>query len=146
MEATIARDPALDVRRAFKAGRPPKKDQLHTGLNALGLATQMLKELREEMTRAKLLPEHAQAQLIFCFPESEGDRVRVLDIVPREVEANVHLLMRPDVLPLGVLFTQFDAFNKKQHYWTKHFMNGPSALQKIKRVLDTNMMTSGPKN
>jgi hypothetical protein len=109
---------AARVRRAFKAGRPIKKDQMLNGLSGLAIATQQLKELRAAMEQAGLNPKHAVAWLVLTHPVTGPERLLV---TPSRVEERFALLAHPDTTSLGVAFGQYDESLGEKFFWEKYF-------------------------
>jgi hypothetical protein len=113
------------VRRAFKAGRPPRPladgevpQPLHPTV-AWQRANDALSAFRARMTAAKLNSRHAEAVIIFVeratpdqphflFLEEEGK-------TPEEMrKAAFERLIREDVITLGMIFGQFDEQTKQK--------------------------------
>lgn len=117
---------AAQVRRAFKAGRPQKTDQHLTGIAAVAIATQQLKDLRDLMVKSGLKPEHAVAWLVVTHPKTGPERIF---ITPARVEERIALLLSPDVQTLGIVFGQYEAAESKKFFWSKHFLTDAESLR-----------------
>lgn len=116
---------AARVRRAFQLGRPLRPlaegkvpQQLHPNV-VWDRATEALSAFRARMTAAKLNPQHAEAAIIYV-ERDDMDKPRFLfledaGIMPEVTrKAAYTLLVREDVIALGVIFGQFDEQAKQK--------------------------------
>ena len=130
MEKTLNR--AALVRRAFKAGRPLKKDAFLHPKVALSRAQEMLGHLRERMTKERLDPNHVDAALVYCFPDkSESNRSH---LAPLGRQDALTRLSQQGALIVGILFKQFDAELKKEFLWPYFFLLGPAAQEVMRHA------------
>jgi len=106
--------PAARVRREFRLGRPPKPGEslpLHPRV-VWDRAYTALERFRLLMSIEKLSPEHVDAAIVYI---EETNPEQPISLLMREGEARVkEVLSRPDVIALGMLFTQFDEKKKQQ--------------------------------
>jgi hypothetical protein len=117
-------------------------------LYALGIATQQLKELREDMTKADLKAEHAVAWLVLTHPAT-GPEPERLPIETRRVEERIALLMNPDALPRGIVFGQLEIFEgdeKRKHFWTKLIRTDPESRRIVEAARQKCEMEAALKN
>ena len=127
------------VRRALK-WKAPKKDQDLQALQGAREAVSLLKQFREEMKNAGLLPGHIRAKLIFHHPKNGGDIV-ALETREFEQDARSKGLGEPDTSALAVLFIQHDVEGYPNSrpprpgplkwVWARPFVTTPKAMKII---------------
>jgi hypothetical protein len=140
MEAKLSANKAALVRRAFKAGRPLKKDALLHPRVALDRAQEMLGNLRERMRKEDLLPTDVDAALVYCFPESQASVSHLAPLGSPDVLTQVS---QQGALIVGILFSQFDAEMKKQFYWPYFFLLGTAAQAVMRDAGEKQMVKQG---
>ena len=143
MEKALEKDDAARVRRAVRAGRPPKKDMDVQALQGVRLAVSLLKQFREEMQKAGLLPQHAIAKLIFMHPKKGAG---IVDITPKAIDENMSRLSDVNAYALAILFGQYDAKKSQKFFWTKNFVNSPEALRVAENFTEAEKKESGLKS
>lgn len=136
MEATWTK--AAKVRRAFRAGRPLKKDRIVTPVVAIHEACILLDGLQTAMHEAGLPVEDVRAALVLTVPnaEQDWDFVHVLRVpepaqLPDLFRRVADVEATGKVLPLGLGVWQRDREADSAVVWVQPFLTGPRAVRSL---------------
>jgi hypothetical protein len=124
------------VYRAFRSGRPFKKDRLLKPPMALAEVCEMRDKLRAAMQAAKLNPDDCAAAVVFQRETTEPPVVRVVR-VGRETEVLDAMYGKFMAVTIGAIFAMKDKERGNARLWVHPFLLSNEALQLLEKALDS---------
>lgn len=146
MKKALKKNAAMEVRRAFRAGRPFKTDQLLHPRVALAKAREMLADLRKRMCDVRLDSADVGAELVAFIPDEKdglNDIVRAQSLEQSDADI-LSRISDPSALITGVLFFQMDRATGTEGTrvcWPYHFLLGNKA-RAVMRYAGESLMAS----
>ena len=127
------------VYRAFRAGRPFKKDRLMLPPDALAEVCGMREKLRRLMELLVLEPDDSAAAIVFQVANDEPPRVRIVR-VGREKAVLDEMLGKYMAVTVGALFALTDRERGTTRRWAHPFLLSDEAAKMLERALDSQEM------
>jgi hypothetical protein len=127
------------VYRAFRAGRPFKKDRLMFPADALTEVVKMRNKLCEALYAADLDPQDCRAAIVFQVANDEPPQVCVVQL-GEEDSVLKQMLGRFQAVTVGALFALKDHERGITRRWAHPFLTSPASLEMLERALDSQEM------
>jgi hypothetical protein len=124
------------VYRAFRAGRPFKRDRLLKPPMALAEVCEMRDKLRLAMQKAELDPQDTAAAIVFQVALDGPPQVAVVR-VGKETDVLDKMLGRYAAVTVGALFALRDHERGITRLWAHPFLISHEALTMLERALDS---------